>query len=81
MKPPSDLDTILEDIKVLGRREFSHLLRLRHKYQLMLTREQHAKDKQAREEAKALEGPVDDDALIDAELEKTISRIEREKKR
>jgi hypothetical protein len=32
MKPPTDLQMICDDLKLAGRREFSHMLRLRHKY-------------------------------------------------
>jgi len=38
LKPPVDLELIISDIKVVGRREFQLLLRLRHKYQIMTTR-------------------------------------------
>ena len=32
MKVPGDLQSMCDDLKVLGRREFQHLIRLRHKY-------------------------------------------------
>jgi len=32
LKPPKDLEEIITDLKVLGRREFQHLLKLRHRY-------------------------------------------------
>jgi len=36
LKPPADLEAMVSDLKVLGRREYQHLLRLHHKYQTLL---------------------------------------------
>lgn len=36
LKPTDELETILEDMKVLGRREYAILLRMQHKYQAIL---------------------------------------------
>lgn len=33
MKTPTDLQAMCDDLKLCGRREYSHLIRLRHKYQ------------------------------------------------
>jgi len=81
LKPPTDLELVVQDIKVLGRREFSHLLRLRHKYQLMNKRNNQAIEQKEKAAAREAAGPVDEEALIDAELERTIKRIEQQKKR
>lgn len=32
LKMPKDFENMIDDIKVLGRREFQHLLKLRHRY-------------------------------------------------
>ena len=32
LKPPADLEEMLKDLKVLGRREYANLLRMHHKY-------------------------------------------------
>lgn len=82
MKPPSDLDQMCEDLKVCGRREFSHLVRLRHKYQYLEESKARAVEAEERKAKKEIEeAEVDEDAKIDAELEKTMLRIEKEKKR
>lgn len=36
LRLPNDLDIMCEDLKTCGRREFSDLLKVRHKYQLRL---------------------------------------------
>ena len=82
-KVPEDFEEMLQDIKVLGRREAGILLRMNHKYQNILNDVKVAEDKKTKaleEEAKALE-PVDEDALLDQQLEATLHRIQREKKR
>ena len=74
---------MLQDIKVLGRREAGILLRMNHKYQNILNDvkiAQNKKTKALEEEAKALES-VDEDAELDKQLEATLHRIQREKKR
>ena len=82
-KVPEDFEEMLQDIKVLGRREAGILLRMNHKYQNILNDVKVAEDKKTKaleEEAKALE-QVDEDALLDQQLEATLHRIQREKKR
>lgn len=82
-KVPEDFEDMLQDIKVLGRREAGILLRMNHKYQNILNDVKIAQDKKTKaleEEAKALE-PVDEDAELDKQLEATLHRIQREKKR
>ena len=57
------------------------LIKLRHKYQTIvesIVKEAQAVERKAR---KALEEPEDEDAKIDRELEETMKRIEKEKKR
>jgi hypothetical protein len=36
LKPPSDLQFMIDDIKNCGRRDMQHLLRLRHKYKQLM---------------------------------------------
>jgi hypothetical protein len=82
-KVPDDFEDMLQDIKVLGRREAGILLRMNHKYQNILNDvkiAQNKKTKALEEEAKALES-VDEDAELDKQLEATLHRIQREKKR
>ena len=47
LKPPADYKEIIADLKVSGRREFQHLLKLRHKYQFI--RDNEEKDKRKAE--------------------------------
>ena len=70
-----------DDIKLLGRREFSHLVRLKHKYQSIVDKEAKEKENAEKEANKPEEEELDEDAKIDMELEKTMARMEREKKR
>ena len=57
------------------------MIRLRHKYQTIISKlAKSAADEEAAK-AKALEQPEDEDAKIDRELEETIKRMEKEKKR
>ena len=81
MKPPTDLQDMCADLKVLGRREFSHLIRLRHKYVSITESEIKAKEKEEREKEMAGKEEEDEDAKIDRELERTMQRMEKEKKR
>ena len=81
MKVPSDLQEMCDDIKVLGRREFSHLIRLRHKYVTTVKKEAKDKEQEEREKNKADESEMDEDAKIDKELEETLAKMEKEKKR
>jgi len=81
MKTPDDFQAICDDLKVGGRREMGLLIKLRHKYQTIvesIVKEAQAVERKAR---KALEVPEDEDAKIDRELEETMKRIEKEKKR
>jgi len=83
MRPPSDLDTICEDLKVCGKRELYNLLKLRHKFQVIAK----GKAKDARDvERKAYRAAnprpeEDEDAKLDRQLEETIARIEKDKKK
>lgn len=76
---PTDLDMMCEDLKTCGRREFSDLLKVRHKYQL---RQNQSKTAEAsKEEAPADLTPEQLAAEVDRELEKAIQRMEKDKKR
>ena len=81
MKAPLDFQAICDDLKVCGRREYGLLIRMRHKYQEII--KQAAKKVNDAEKArlKELEEPEDEDAKIDRELEETMKRMEKEKKR
>ena len=81
MKPPSDLAQICDDLKVCGRREFGLLIRMRHKFQMILARAVKAQADSEAAKRKELEGSEDEDAKIDRELEETMKRMEKEKKR
>ena len=84
MKPPNDLQLICDDLKVCGRREYGILIRMRHKFQMLLARALKAHEDAAKKR-KELEGgeppSEDEDAKIDRELEETMKRMEKEKKR
>ena len=71
---------MIKDLKVCGRREYANLLRLHHKYQNIIRNEKFAKEKKAKEESKIAE-PVDEDAELDKQLEATLLRIQKEKKK
>jgi len=73
-KLPDDFEVMLQDLKVLGRREYQNLLRIHHKYQNMIKNERLAKEKKDKEENKVIE-PVDEDAELDKQLEATLLRI------
>ena len=78
---PGDLQIICDDLKVCGRREMGLLIRLRHKYQMLLGRAQKALADEESAKIKAAEDPEDEDTKIDRELEETMKRMEKEKKR
>ena len=81
MKPPSDLQEMCDDLKVLGRREFAHLIRLKHKYNTIIEKEEKVKRQEEEEEKTKALSEEDEDAKIDKELEETMKRIEQAKKR
>ena len=81
MKAPVDFLQICDDLKVCGRREFGLLIRMRHKFQMILARAVKAQADSEAAKRKELEGSEDEDAKIDRELEETMKRMEREKKR
>lgn len=80
LKVPDDFELILSDLKVLGRREYQNLLRIHHKYQNIIRNAKQDQDRKVREESKIAE-PEDPDAELDRQLEATLLRIEKEKKR
>lgn len=80
LKLPDDFKDMIKDLKVCGRREYANLLRLHHKYQNIIRNEKFAKEKKAKEESKIAE-PVDEDAELDKQLEATLLRIQKEKKK
>ena len=62
-----------DDLKVLGRREFSHLIRLKHKFQTIVDKEIKDKEKEENDKKKAANHEEEDeDAKIDKELELTM---------
>ena len=81
LKPPDDLQTICDDLKLCGRREFAVLIRLRHKYLMIQQRAKKAVEDEEAAKAKLDEVPEDEEAKIDRELEETMLRIAKEKKR
>ena len=82
MKPPTDLQQICDDLKVCGRREYGILIRMRHKFQMILARAIKANEDAAKKKKEADGEPSEDeDAKIDRELEETMKRMEKEKKR
>jgi len=82
-KVPGDLDSICSDLKVCGRREFSELLKLRLKYVHNIEKA----NKEEKEKNWQANHPVVEktqeqlEAEVDKELEDTIARVERTKKR
>lgn len=76
LKAPSDLVDICSDLKVCGRREMSELLKLRYKYAASKLPEEQ-KEELAPQELT----PEQLEKAVDAELEASIRRQEREKKR
>ena len=81
MKPPGDLQLICDDLKVCGRREYGILIRMRHKFQMILAKAVKAQADKEAAVKKEQEGSEDEDAKIDRELEETMKRMEKEKKR
>jgi hypothetical protein len=82
LKPPKDLPFMIGDIKNCGRRDMQHLLRLRHKYKILMhTIDQAAKDaaRPAKEEKVLTE--AEEEAELDKELDKQLAHLDREKKR
>lgn len=75
LKPPTDLVETLSDLKVLGRREYANLLRMHHKFQNIV------RNSTVKEESKVATEEVDEEAALDKQLEETIKRIEKDKKR
>lgn len=81
MKTPDDLQIICDDLKVCGRREMGLLIKMRHKYQQITEKIVKAAADEEAAIKKANEEPEDEDAKIDRELEETMKRMERDKKR
>lgn len=73
-----------EDLKVCGKRELYNLLRMRHKYQVIMdkqVKERKEEEKKVRLAEKGPKDETDEDEKLDRELEDTILRIEKDKKR
>jgi hypothetical protein len=81
MKPPEDLQLICDDLKVCGRREMGLLIKMRHKYQTITEKIVKAAADEEAAKIKAQEESEDEDAKIDRELEETMKRMEKDKKR
>lgn len=76
MKHPADLEEICADLKVCGRREMSELLKIRYKYSVSkIPKEEEPAERPKELTAEQLE------AAVDKELEESIKRLEREKKK
>lgn len=82
IKAPKELDIISQDLKVLGRREFQHLLRMRHQYQFLLKKQERAAKEASRPQKEEREKTEEElEAELEKELDATISRMDAEKKR
>jgi len=81
IKAPKDLDTICQDLKVCGRREFSDLLKLRYKYNVENDRKKKALKAQEEDGNKEELTNEQLEQLVDKELEDTLKRVAREKKK
>jgi hypothetical protein len=82
LKPPVDLPNMIGDIKNCGRRDMQHLLRLRHKYKIVM----HGIDQAAKEAARPVKEDkplteAEEEAELDKELDKQLAHLDREKKR
>lgn len=84
LKGPSDLEFIIQDLKVCGRREFQELLKLRYKYHVSIERKKVAikEAQKAEDDANRPEMTQEElEAMVDKELDETIKRVEKEKKK
>jgi AdoMet-dependent rRNA methyltransferase SPB1 len=84
LKLPKDLEIICDDIKTCGRKELSDLLKLRLNYLNRIEKANRDENDKAREERRAAEGPKTEEQLeaeVDKELEMTIQKLEKNKKR
>ena len=84
VKLPSDMDTICEDIRVCGRREYSELLRIRLKYIHKIESKNKEEKAKIRQEKIQNAPPKTQEELeeeVDKELEATIQRVQKMKKR
>ena len=82
-KLPRDLEGMCADVKVCGRKELSDLLKLRYNHQTGIEKVNKAeKQKKWEEDHPAVEKTQEElEAEVDKELEATIARVERMKKR
>lgn len=82
LNPPKDLMNIISDLKVIGRREMQHLLRLRHKYTIMVANKKQA-ERDANRPVKEVVPLTEEqeEAELEKELDETIARLEKDKKR
>jgi len=82
LNPPKDLMNIIADLKVIGRREMQHLLRLRHKYTIMVANKKQA-ERDANRPVKEVVPLTEEqeEAELEKELDETIARLEKDKKR
>lgn len=79
---PDDLELYIGDLKVLGRREFQHLLRMKNQFQILT--KQNARDlKNANKPAFVEKEKTEEEmeAELEKELDETISRMDAETKR
>lgn len=77
LKGPHDLDDIVTDLKVCGRREFSELLKLRHTYNTQIEKKQKEINAAKRALIPVKEKTQEElEAEVDKELDETIKRVE-----
>lgn len=83
-KKPKDLEHICLDLKLCGRKEFSDLLKMRLVYINAIELKNKSENEKKRQEVRDARPPKTDEELqadVDKELENTIARMEKQKKR
>lgn len=84
LKAPRDLEIICSDLKTCGRKEFSDLLKLRLNYVNAIESKNRTENEKKKAEIAAAKGPKSEAELqaeVDKELQETIDRMEKQKKR
>lgn len=82
LKHPKDLEIMVQDLKVCGRREYAELLKLKHLYNMSIEKKKQEINQAKRDAMPVVEKTQEElEAEVDRELEETIQKVEREKKR
>lgn len=82
LKRPKDLEIMVQDLKVCGRREYAELLKLKHLYNMSIEKKKQEINQAKRDAMPVVEKTQEElEAEVDRELEETIQKVEREKKR